>query len=1437
VISISSGHAAEYLTGQVASGHENYYTGAVTAGEPPGFWSGRGAAALGLAGVVDAQDMTALFELRLDPRDGRFRQPAEWGSAPRLGGPLRRYITAQEAYERMLAAEPDASGERRERLRLNAEHSARSNLRFLDVTFSAPKSVTVLAVAFERQLVDAERAGDTTAATAWRAHRDAVESAVLAGNAAMLDYLQDLAGYSRIGHHGGAAGRYTDGHDWVVASFLQHDSRDHDPQLHVHNAVLNRVENPDGKWRTLATRAIYAHRAAAGALAERVMEEHLSRSLGVRFATRPDGKAREVLGVQPEVMELFSSRRRAITARTAALVAEFRAHHGCEPNTLELDRLQRRAAMATRRAKSSAGETSAERLDRWDTELRAEVTDGLAGVARDVLGLVDQPPPVEEWSPIGVLQTALAEVQDAKPTWTRCDVFAAIGRALPDDLGGLGPVDIRQLLDGLTEQALSLPQVQQVAGEVDADRPVVPELLLADGRSPYSDPAGLRFALQGQMVTEHVLRRAAVERGAPVVPKGADALDALEGMALTAGQRQALIGILTMGAKIDTLVGPAGTGKSTVVGALARIWSAPSTWGSRRGRAPRVVGLASSEIATNVLRDEGLPALNVTRWLAAQERLDGGSGDPQWQLAAGDLVVVDEAAMLPTADLAAIHQRVAAAGAKLLLTGDHRQLSAVGAGGGMALLDRAGRHELTEVVRFAAEWEGPASLRLRDGDDAALFDYRKHGRLLDAGTPEQARWSAVRAWLADSLSGRQSVVVVRSNEDAARVSGEIRAELVRLGRVTEHGVSLGPDGNTAGIGDLVQARRNAWELQGWNGNPRAPINREVYRVARIRADGGLTVERDGHQLELPPAYVAADLTLGYAGTVHSTQGRTVDTAHVVVDEQTSPEALYVGLTRGRSANHAHVVTHPVDEDEPRGAGRDITRTDPIGVLASILATGATRAMLDEAATRQAQADADRRHSVQTAIERFAAEVEMVYTARTAATLDRLAAAGALTVDERLSFAAETTDTGALARLLRSAELAGHDPDRVLTEAIAERSFDGARSLPQVLYRRIERRLEGALAPTVRSYGDMVPSVLSPLWHTELIRYAEAAEARRQQLGQEAAETAPQWAAETLGAVPEDPLQRLGWEQRAGTVAAWRELSQHQDPADALGSAPRPGKPEHYAVWRAAWAALGRPDAATAEAELSEGQLRIRVRAYEREKAWAPPYVGESLTATALAAEGHRRTAVLTAARADATSNADERAHLRAEAREESALAESLHAQMSQLSAVDEARASWLVHTAVTRETADRANAELAARGVPLGAEAEDAMTAEDWLDAHRSEQAAEDAHRPVTAEYELTGDREDALLSAEHEDIAADVRDSERLDFPEEPGRVPPADECRRAVQRAQLALAEIEQRRTVEQRRLAHEDRERQLNRWAAEDALAAKATAEAADTQAWAG
>src|ERR671927_1247856 len=124
-----------------------------------------------------------------------------------------------------------------------------------------------------------------------------------AGNTAAIDYLVEHAGYTRAGHHGGAGGRWVDAHDWTIASFFQHDSRDHDPQLHIHNAILNRVQGPDGTWRTIDGRSIYRYRGAAAAVGERVMEEHLTRALGVRLASRRDGNAREVVGIDQKVMD------------------------------------------------------------------------------------------------------------------------------------------------------------------------------------------------------------------------------------------------------------------------------------------------------------------------------------------------------------------------------------------------------------------------------------------------------------------------------------------------------------------------------------------------------------------------------------------------------------------------------------------------------------------------------------------------------------------------------------------------------------------------------------------------------------------------------------------------------------------------------------------------------------------------------------------------------------------------------------------------------------------------------------------------------------------------------------------------------------------------------------------------------------------------------
>ena len=68
----------------------------------------------------------------------------------------------------------------------------------------------------------------------------------------------------------------------------------------------------------------------------------------------------------------------------------------------------------------------------------------------------------------------------------------------------------------------------------------------------------------------------------------------------------------------------------------------------------------------------------------------------------------------------------------------------------------------------------------------------------------------------------------------------------------------------------------------------------------------------GAEFTVPAAYLEENAELAYAGNVYVAQGRTVDTAHLVVSEGMTRDLLYVGMTRGREKNLAHVVTGPPD---------------------------------------------------------------------------------------------------------------------------------------------------------------------------------------------------------------------------------------------------------------------------------------------------------------------------------------------------------------------------------------------------------------------------------------------------------------------------------------------------------------------------------------------
>jgi hypothetical protein len=186
VLSIRAGHMVRYYTDATVEGRENYYTGAVEAGEPPGRWFGAGAESLGMTGLVRARDMIGLYERYLDPRDPKFADVSQWDEVSNLGHGGRRYLSEEQIYTQLVAANPSADAARRDELRVEAGQRVRHNVSYLDATFSVPKSVTVAHTAFEHERIQAERASDPERAAAWGVLCQAVEDAIWAGNNAAI---------------------------------------------------------------------------------------------------------------------------------------------------------------------------------------------------------------------------------------------------------------------------------------------------------------------------------------------------------------------------------------------------------------------------------------------------------------------------------------------------------------------------------------------------------------------------------------------------------------------------------------------------------------------------------------------------------------------------------------------------------------------------------------------------------------------------------------------------------------------------------------------------------------------------------------------------------------------------------------------------------------------------------------------------------------------------------------------------------------------------------------------------------------------------------------------------------------------------------------------------------------------------------------------------
>jgi conjugative relaxase-like TrwC/TraI family protein len=1357
IITVSKGHDASYPWKQIgtaelgkgrnAEGGVGYYLApAERGGEPPGIWTGKGVAELGLrpGGVVHREVFEPLYGQHLDPRDPSGQ--ALLGRAP------QRFRSGEEIYAAMLATEPEATAERRAQLMIEAKAQVRTPDLYWDATFSVSKSISLFHASALANAAAAAGHDELAAVAAWEEIADGIWGAIMEGNAAALDYLQREAGQTRAGYHPG--GRWEDARQWVIASFRQHTSRDGDPQLHVHNLILHKVRREnDGQWRALDSMSLYRHRPAASAIATLVMENALTREFGVRWVPRKDGHGREIADVSQALMDLFSSRRQSIGPLTARLAREYEAQFGRAPDARALASLRQWANHATRRGKEEEPLDLAALVRRWAAQASASDAGALEPLAPAVMRpVIPAPRDAPEGQPslgdaasaaltqLGaqrVMLEAVAAVQAAQATWTEADLIRHLGERLPAEVRAMSAPEAARLLPELARRALATEAVMLSAPEW----PLVPDCLRrASGESVYVPHGASRYSTGAQLAMEDRLLADAQETGAPRLEPataarllGADqarleaqlqahsvdpgAVTELTGSGLRLDQAAAAFWVLTSARRAEVMAGPAGSGKTRAVAQTARMWQAAGMG--------EVIGLTTSQTAANVLAEAGITrTYNTARFLGHTE----GHREVRGPLPVGpgSLLILDEASMMSLADTAAILALARERGCKVVVTGDHEQLAAVEGGGAMMLLARRqGWVQLAEPQRFTHTWEREATLRLRAGDVTVLADYQEHGRLR-GGTPDEAAEQAYRGWLADYRDGKDTLLITRTADQARELSRRARDDLIRYGLVAPGpGVRLA-GAERASTGDLVMARRNTRTVHAGE-EDRDLTNRDVLQILATGGPGD-RVEVRRHLCRdpatgesrwsasfwLPRRYLSRHCTLAYATTQHAALGRTVDTAHVLVDGLGDRQGLYVALSRGRDANHAYCITQfprladtregsrPDPElrrlrrlnrehaglppTEPSAGSPQVPDLDPVTVLAGVLARDGGELSATETLERELSR-ADHLGVLGGIWDDLARRAQHARFGRVLRDI---------LPGDLAQGAVDDLACTWLWRSLREAELAGLDGDDVLRQAVESRSMIGARDVARVLDSRVRRRLNGVQPQLPGRWTDRVPDTGSAELNRYLRELAEAMDDRVRRLGEHAAQTQPLWARQAFGPVPEDPIGRADWEQRASVAAAYRERYGYAHPGDPIGPEPAKTSPEARAAWHAALNVQGRVDGIDLRG-CTDGELWLRRGTYERETAWAPPHVAEELRLMRQA----ERDAHVNAVRAEREHHAARDPHAATRHQHLARIWRALEAKAAReakmFADVQETRRQWEAVTQATRRIAIAADLELRRR--------------------------------------------------------------------------------------------------------------------------------------------
>lgn len=686
----SAGGAVHYFS------QDNYYT--QNENLEHSAWFGLGAERLGLAGKVEPTVFMALLHGRVGDQE--------------LGKWVKNEVTGE---------------------------TERDHRPGTDLTFSAPKSVSILAEVYGIESVRA-------------AHEAAVTRA--------LTYLETNLAYARQ-TEGGATVPVQTG-NIIVGLFRHNTSRDLDPQTHTHAVIMNATQRPDGQWRSVMNDELYKAQRALGAIYNAELADQLQ-ALGYALQRSDERGNFEIVGISREQVEHFSQRRAEIEAALNARGIDIKDATAQQKED---------ATLMTRAGKKDVNHV--ELIDAWQARAKDVGIDIEAIQARAATALEQGLPHIDrltgrEAAIFAAEHLCEREIVVSKQLLLTTAIEHGAGRVAPGEV----QLAIRQLeKEG---ELISLPDDKMTTKQMmESERWTLEQVRAQQGQT-------VRV-----MTAEHVADRVA-------------ALERDQGFGFTTGQREALTTALTSSDRYVGVQGLAGTGKTTMLKTLRML--AQEEGYTVRGMAPtgaasRVLtmeaGIASETVSMFQIKER---QLQKDIAFAVQYAPDFVRKTELW--------IVDESSFLAQRQKEQLDLLAQKAGAKIVYLGDALQLQAVEAGKPFELAQQAGMKTamMSEISRQKTP-DMKAAVDILVGRDlqppdtrltqVALTNNARAFAYLDrAGMVQEVQDDLIGAVVKDVLALSKddratTLVITAYNKDRRTINAGIRKGLQSTGELSSN---------------------------------------------------------------------------------------------------------------------------------------------------------------------------------------------------------------------------------------------------------------------------------------------------------------------------------------------------------------------------------------------------------------------------------------------------------------------------------------------------------------------------------------------------------------------------------------------------------------------------------------------------------------------------